>query len=62
MAQANSWEKPLESERQEYATHSPLLNAEEARQGVISGRVRMVLAVSLMLVVAAFAVVFVVGV
>jgi hypothetical protein len=29
---------------------------------VISGRVRMVLAVSLMLVVAAFAVVFVVGV
>ena len=61
MAEPHSWENRLESERQEHATHSPLLSPEEARQGVISGRVRMVLAVSLMLAVAAFAIVFVVG-
>jgi hypothetical protein len=62
MAHVNSWEKPAEPETREHATHSPILNPEEARGGVISGRVRMVLAVSLMLAVAAFAVVFVVGV
>lgn len=62
MAEVHSWENRLESERREHATHSLILSPEEARQGVISGRVRMVLAVSLMLAVAAFAVVFVVGV
>jgi hypothetical protein len=62
MVQANSWDRQLQFKRQEQPTHSPILTPEEARQGVISGRVRMVLAVSLMLVIAAFAVVFIVSV
>ena len=61
MVQVHSWEKPLAYENKEHAGYSPILSPEEARQGVISGRVRMVLAVSLMLVIAAFAIVFVVN-
>ena len=62
MVQAHSWDRPLEMERPRQANHSPILSPEEARQGVISGRVRMVLAISLTLAIAAFAVVFAVGV
>jgi hypothetical protein len=38
------------------ATHAPILNSEEARQGVVSGRVMTILAVSLTLSVAALVV------
>ena len=61
MVQAHSWEKQLDYKTDEKARHSPILTPEEARQGVISGRVRMVLAISLMLVIASFAVVFIIG-
>ena len=42
--------------------HVETLTPVEARQGVISGRVRFVLVASLMLVITAFAVIYVVGV
>ena len=41
--------------------HVETLTPVEARQGVISGRVRLVLVVSLALVIVAFAAVYVVG-
>ena len=46
----------------DHIDHVQTLTPVEARQGVISGRVRVVLVASLMLVVAAFAVIYVVGV
>ena len=58
MAQANQWDRPLETRKEDPATHAPILTPEEARQGVISGRVRFLLAVSLTLVVVAFAIVY----
>ena len=45
-------------ERHETAEHAPILTPVEARQGVISGRVRLILAVSLTLVVVAFAIIY----
>ena len=61
MAQANPWERSLELDRRERANYAPILTSEEARQGVISGRVRLVLAVSMMLVIVAFAIIFAVN-
>jgi hypothetical protein len=55
MDQANPRDR--ESERHE-ASHAPILTPVESRQGVISGRIRLVLAVSLTLIVVAFAVVY----
>ena len=37
----------------EAASHAPILNSEEARQGVVSGRVMVILATSLALCVVA---------
>lgn len=58
MAQTNRWGRPYNPVTRDEATHAPILTPEEARQGVISGRVRLILAVSLTLVVVAFAVIF----
>jgi hypothetical protein len=58
MAEANEWDRPQERRSQDNTTHAPILSAEEARQGVVSGRVRFLLAVSLTLVVVAFAIVY----
>jgi hypothetical protein len=44
--------------RRETANHASILTPEEARQGVISGRVRLVLTISLMLSVIAGAIVY----
>jgi len=55
MAQAN----PRESEPERHdANHAPILTPVESRQGVISGRIRLVLAVSLTLIVVSFALVY----
>lgn len=48
--------------RRETTGHAPILTSVEARQGLISGRVAVVLVVSLMLVVVAFAVIYTVGI
>ena len=58
MAQANQWDRPIERHPDETATHAPILSPEEARQGVVSGRIRLLLAASLTLVVVAFAIVY----
>ena len=55
MAQGNLHED--EAERHD-ANHAPILTPVESRQGVISGRIRLVLAVSLTLVVISFALVY----
>jgi hypothetical protein len=62
MAQANFWDRTMKPDRRETANHASILTPEEARQGVISGRVRLVLMVSLMLSVIAGAIVYVVAV
>ena len=49
------------TEQKRGATHTPILNPVEARQGVISGRVKTVLAVSTTLVVVAFVVIYAVS-
>ena len=58
MAQANQWDRQAERRSEDTATHAPILSPEEARQGVISGRIRLLLAASLTLVVVAFAIVY----
>jgi hypothetical protein len=58
MAQADQWDRPLETHPQDSAAHGTILSSEEARQGVISGRIRLLLAASLTLVVVAFAIVY----
>lgn len=59
MAQSNRSNRPFMGEEQpKTAFHSPILTAEEARQGVVSGRVRLVLAVSLILAALGFVVVY----
>ena len=58
MAQANRWGRRYEPVTRDETTHAPILTPEEARQGVVSGRVRLILAVSLTLVVVAFAIIF----
>jgi hypothetical protein len=59
MAQANRWDASLETTvRREPVDHAPVLTAVEARQGVTSGRVRLILLVSLTLVIVAFAVIY----
>lgn len=45
----------------DHITHAAILTPVEARQGVISGRVQFVLAVSLTLLIVAFVAVYVVG-
>ena len=62
MAQDNRWNPQLEQERQEDTSHTTILTADEARQGVVSGRISLLLAVSLTLVVVAFAIIYAVHV
>ena len=58
MVQVNQWGHSLDTERHENANHPTVLTSEEARQGVVSGRIRRLLAVSLTLVIVAFAVIY----
>ena len=58
MAQTEQWDRPRETRSTDTATHAPILSPEEARQGVVSGRVRFLLAASLTLVVIAFVIVY----
>lgn len=59
MAHSDRWDHSLDATaRHETAEHGPILTPVEARQGVISGRVRLILAVSLTLVVVAFAIIY----
>jgi hypothetical protein len=59
MAQSNQWDHPLDrSAGNEPPRHGPVLTPVAARQGLISGRVRLVLIVSLTLVIAAFAIIY----
>jgi len=59
MAQAaDPWATTMRLDRREVGNHAPILTPVEARQGVISGRVRMILAVSLMLAVISGAIVY----
>ena len=58
MAQANPWDTTIRMDRREIGNHAPILTPVEARQGVISGRVRLILVVSLMLAVISGAIVF----
>jgi hypothetical protein len=46
----------------DHADHVKILTPVQARQGVISGRVRLVLAVSMALVVVAFVIIYGLGV
>jgi hypothetical protein len=62
MAQADPWASTMKLDRRETANHASILTPVEARQGVISGRVRLVLTISLMLSVIAGAIVYVVAV
>lgn len=63
MAQVNQWDRSLDDTvRHETANHAPILTPVEARQGVVSGRVRLVLAVSLTMIVVAFAIIYAVQV
>ncbi len=58
MAQANPWDTTMRLDSRETGNHTPILTPVEARQGVISGRVRMILAVSLTLAVISGAIVY----
>ena len=58
MPQIHSWDRPLELDHHDMANHAPILTPEEARQGVVSGRVRLVLVVSLTLALVAFAILY----
>jgi hypothetical protein len=59
MAQSNQWDHSLdETGENSAAGHEQVLTPVEARQGLISGRVRLVLMVSITLVIAAFAIIY----
>ena len=58
MAQEVYGNRGSEANRHDAANHAPILTPEESRQGVISGRIRLVLAVSLTLIVVSFALVY----
>ena len=57
MAQANPWDTTMRMERK-HPEQTSILTPVEARQGVISGRIRMILVVSLTLAVIAGAIVY----
>ena len=56
MAQSQRVYRTDDDELHHSAEHTPILNSDEARQGVVSGRVMTILAVSLTLCVAALVV------
>jgi hypothetical protein len=58
MAQTNPWDHSMDLDERDGAHHATILTPEEARQGVVSGRVSLILVVSLMLAVIAGAIVF----
>ena len=62
MAEANQWDRPMQTRPEDSATHTTILTPDEARSGVVSGRIRLLLAAILTLVVVAFAVVYAVHV
>jgi hypothetical protein len=62
MTEANQWDRPLQTRPEDSATHAPILSPEEARQGVVSGRIIFLLAASLTLVIVAFTIVYAVHV
>jgi hypothetical protein len=51
---AQMMDRPFDREHDGHKSHGPILTAEEARQGAVSGRVRMILRISLALCVVAF--------
>jgi hypothetical protein len=59
MAQTKPWDHSMEFGGRDGAHQTPMLTPEEARQGVISGHVVMILVVSLMLAVIAGATIYV---
>ena len=58
MAQIKPWDHTPEFGARDGAYQAPVLTPVEARQGIISGRVRLVLVVSLMLAVIAGAITY----
>ena len=58
MAQANSRDRSMGRYAREGANHAPILTPEEARQGAVSGRIRLALTVSLTLTVTTGAIVY----
>ena len=62
MAEANHLARHPEDDSEYTSGHGPVLTAESARQGEVSGHVRRILAASLMLIVLAFAILYVVGI
>jgi hypothetical protein len=59
MVQANQWACAREDAGRQDTTHQArILTPVKARQGIVSGRVRLILAVSLTLVVVAFAIIY----
>jgi hypothetical protein len=59
MAPSNQWDRSVDRESGNTAADpAPVLTPVAARQGQISGRVRLVLVVSLTLVIAAFAIIY----
>ena len=58
MAQTIPWDGPKTFYRREAACYAPILTPEQARQGDVSGRVRLALTVSLTLTVTTGAIVY----
>ena len=59
MSDVDRWYRGTKLERSASLARGPVLSPEEARQGVISGRVLLILTVSMALVVMAFAIIYV---
>ena len=59
MAQTKPWDHSMEFNRREKPNRVPILTPVEARQGLISGRVVLILVISLMLAVIAGATTYV---
>ncbi len=62
MPQINQWNRAVHTPAPENATHGAILTSVEARGGVVSGRIILLLAASLTLVVVAFVIVYAVQV
>ena len=60
MAQTKPWDHSMEFNRREESNRAAVLTPVEARQGLISGRVVLILVISLMLAVIAGATTYVV--
>lgn len=58
MAQQKPFNRMTELDQRQLPAHEPVLTPEESRQGVISGRVIMILIMSLVLALIAFVIVY----